>query len=486
MPGLSELQMRRYQRIRRAQFARSLQLPEKQPNLSALREFFLRIKTIDNLRVRVHFQGLGHSRSDDIPPNRGESLFNSLIADVRANGNYSVCIALMFSDVASDTSIWEISAEGKSATLAANLLPNQSPLRLSSLIEVVAQSTGKSHSIILAGIRYRYASFDFLVQPECFASIVPARSRKQDPPEKLDQLIALLEEKWDLFYRDVANKQCALTCFSQGTWYVRRHYNEVPVVFREKADLVMLKHNTAVEIIPSVHPQDNLVPVEGVLDLDPCSNDCSIKDTIALSDDFCEFLTSLGLHFHRRISGGPHGGQHFIIPLKLSKPLSLVSSSLKPASFLARHQQELTINSLRNTLHSLVLYYIKQQVQAFPLARKVIFDKKAGHWKIDLKPNSLNSGRRSLFSSHAKTERLVIPIPSESVRNDYFHYQTLADPDIALFQADQLIEANLRTDTIRNSNAKILREIGEAAADLWIAWKSLYPARFRNLYLGGF
>jgi hypothetical protein len=289
-----------------------------------------------------------------------------------------------------------------------------------------------------------------------------------------------------LFLADVEKKQCALTCYGNGSWYVRRHARDgQPIVFRQKTDLFHLIEYSALEIIPAIHPEDSLEPTEGVLDLD-VSPYCSLQETIDLSDDFTRFLNDLGFQYYRRISGGKHeGGQHFIIPVKLTEPLPLVFSLLKPSSFLARHSQELLINSLRHTLQGLVLHYLMTRTQQFPLVKRVAFSNQPGYWTFDLRPNALHSGRRCVLSSSAKSERLVIPIPSEPLDQQYYKYLDITDPDEALFHTDWLMEPNLRTDAIRTANTRILHEIGESIAEVFVAWKSLYPIRFRNLYLGG-
>lgn len=295
----------------------------------------------------------------------------------------------------------------------------------------------------------------------------------------------LLEEKWELVHADLQNKECALTCYGEETWYVRRHIDGEPIVFREKADLVWLLQETAVEIIPAIHEKDSLAPVEAVIDIDPAPQ-CAIEETIRLTDDFTEFLMGLGLQFYRRLSGGSHSGEHIIIPVELSRPLPLVSSPLKPQTFLARHGRELLINSLRHTITSLILHYMVTRASQFPLARWVTpTTKMAGYWKFDVSRNAPNSGRRCVLSSHAATERLVIPVPTETLGSSYYHYQTLTEPNEALFASEELVEPDLRRSSIRRKNATILEQLGEETGELWVAYKSTYPSRFRALYLGG-
>lgn len=170
-------------------------IPAERINSSVLRSFFQQISQIDELRVRVHYQGLGESASDDIPPNKGEALLTSLLADVRALAVQPVFFSLIYSDPITDTTIWEIGADAPGARLLANLLLSQPALLFCSLLEVVLWSNNKKHSFVLGGIRYHFASLDaFLIEPPFVDAAVRPQSRIKEPPEKMEQFLTVLKD----------------------------------------------------------------------------------------------------------------------------------------------------------------------------------------------------------------------------------------------------------------------------------------------------
>lgn len=485
---LTAIQQESYERIRRAKMGAYSPPARKSIDKSALLAFLANAAELTELRIRIHFQSFGEGPSDDLLPHRSLKLLQLLLPEMLACDGLPLIIQPLYHEPLSGTEIIELSAQDAQAQQLATLLPRIGVLRQCSYLEVQRRTATELRTAVFEGLRYSFPSLDHFLLDPVQVDIdlkVPARHPGTGPPEKLDQLIALLEDRWDLFYVDVKDKECALTCYANGQYYVRRHLDGAPICFRRRADLALLQFLRAVEIIPAVHPQGDMRPLEAVIDIDPPPT-AAVEDTIALTDHLTEWLVDRDFRFYRRLSGGTHGGTHLIMPVKLEEPLPLLSSPLKLTTFLKRRAQELLLHSLRETLLGLLLTYAVNEHHAFPLARYLSPTKRPGHWMADLNCNAPNSGRRSILSSHSRTERLVIPVPAEALgETRYFDYQLLTDPDYALFEVDRLEEPNLRTETIRRANARRLAELGEDARDVWVAYKTLNPLRFQNRYLLG-
>ena len=93
-------------------------------------------------------------------------------------------------------------------------------------------------------------------------------------------------------------------------------------------------------------------------------------------------------------------------------------------------------------------------------------------------------GRRSLFSSHVSTEKVVIPLPEHEISfAHYEYYCSLAEITKAKENIDDFYEPDYGQISTKKNNARQLFRVAEEIGDFWEEYLTQRPNRFWNITL---
>jgi hypothetical protein len=476
----------RYETVRRRKMYRQHNNQERIVYFRGIYEFLNSLKDIQTLNIRLHYQNLGPTTQQDISP-VSLTKFEHL---EKANVLFS--LEKIIHDPNESLVIYQITTHSEQAKKMAYIFPQMHELlEFCSLIEIQCL---KSDSEIINKVfeRIRYIKPDptnFLIKWSDYIYTEPSRPNTFPRPRLLAEWIDLCRQRWDLFYPDVKGREVALDCWRDGKFFVRRKWLDgTRAVIQTPEDLDRVEEVQALSMIPNVHlqkPDDEgiMVPVEAMIDLDPIAF-TKENEVYNLGNSFATYLYTLGIKFLRRLSSGRHGGMHFIIPIYLEQPLPLVISTQPFDTYFARNKKDILVNSIRHSMEGLVLHYLVYWLKNEKYLRKVSLDPDKRKIRFDVTRNTRYGGRRSLFSSHISTEKVVIPIPEvEMSFNEYEYYCELADISEAEKHINEFGEPNYQYLDIRHTNGQKIYRIAEEIAELWVDYQTERPNRFWNVTL---
>jgi hypothetical protein len=293
---------------------------------------------------------------------------------------------------------------------------------------------------------------------------------QENPPDTIDLWIALLEEKWVEFYRDVANKECTLDYYTQGNYLVRRKFTTgEPAIFTSLSDVNQLRELQAVSIIPNCHTTDVSIrplTIEGIIDIDP-SRFATHDERTFIYNTLLEFLQQTGLTFLTRLTGGFHKGFHIILPFKLIKPFETITNIASPQNYFSTLPVKIIINSVRESMVTLALSYLKE-CKTQGILDIATLEQDPYKVRLDLSRTSFKTGRRAIYSMHKGTKYVVIPLqPEEQLTTSQLQaLQKLSQIDHCFAQADDLQE-KIITPGQKIWNTKILEKLNAEHRELW-------------------
>ena len=475
----------RYERIRKAKMYANRRSFDRKIDVRRLQEFLQTITDPVSVSVRFHYQIIGRHTRDDLP-DRSIAIFDRLTQNLS-----DISITKITHHEPTGTIIWEVSTQTSVRQLI-KLLPFQFDLlEQCSLLEIkVSQSNGTTQYRSFEGIRYQHPPVQyFLDDPTKTLDIIPSVQNYIPRPGHLESWVSLLYDRWDLFFRDVRYKECALDCWRDGRYFVRRTWLDGErAIFYNESSLDRLRQVQAMSVVPNIHPVEEnatgmVEPLEAVIDLDPISN--SQEELVfELSNSFAEYLKTVGITFNRRLSSGHHGGVHFLIPLKLQQQLPLLYASSPYETYIARNRKDVLINSLRHTLEGLVLHYLVYYVRDPEMFKDITLGPNRKKIRFDVSRNVRYGGRRSIFSAHIRTNNVVVPIPPDPIGfSEYEYYCDISGIDKIKKYINDFMESDLSALSVRQKNARKLHQIGEEIADVWETYMSENSRRFWNVTL---
>ncbi|OLS22566.1 MAG: hypothetical protein HeimC3_30120 [Candidatus Heimdallarchaeota archaeon LC_3] len=241
-------------------------------------------------------------------------------------------------------------------------------------------------------------------------------------------------------------------------------------------------------MIPNIHlitpnTKGMIEPVEAMMDLDPAVGTRE-EDIYYIGNSFGNYLTALGIKYLRRLSSGKHGGIHYILPIYLDRPLPLISSTPPYQTYYARNKKDVLVNSVRHTMEGLVLHYLVYWLKEENYLKKLTLDPDKRKTRFDVSRNVRYGGRRSIFSSHINTEKVVIPLPEHEISfAHYEYYCSLADVNKAKENINDFYEPDYQQISIKKNNARQLFRVAEEIGDFWEEYLTQRPNRFWNITL---
>ncbi|MHA1982796.1 MAG: hypothetical protein ACW967_00480 [Candidatus Hodarchaeales archaeon] len=476
----------RYETVRRRKMYRQHNNQERKVYFRGIYDFLVSLKDIQTLKIRLHYQNLGPTTQQDISP-ISLTKFEHL---EKAHVLFSV--EKIIHDPDESLVIYQITSHSDQAHKMAYFFPQMHDLlEFCSLIEIKCITTdNETMNKVFEGIRYyKPDPTNFLIKWGDYTYTEPSRPNTYPQPKLLIEWIDLCRQHWDLFYPDVKGREVALDCWRDGKFFVRRKWSDgTRAVIQSPEDLDLVEEVQALSLIPNIHlqkPDDEgiIVPVEAMLDLDPISFTKG-SEVFYLGNCFSNYLNTLGIKFLKRLSSGRHGGMHFIIPIHLEQPLPLIASTPPFDTYFARNKKDILVNSIRHSMEGLVLHYLVYWLKNEKYLRKVSLDSDKRKIRFDISRNTRYGGRRSLFSSHISTEKVVIPIPEiEMSFNQSEYYCELADISEAEKHINEFGEPNYQYLDIRHTNGQKIYRIAEEIAELWVDYQTERPNRFWNVTL---
>ncbi|OLS25038.1 MAG: hypothetical protein HeimC3_16680 [Candidatus Heimdallarchaeota archaeon LC_3] len=420
----------RYERIRRNKMYRQHNNQERFINYPELRDFLHSLTNIENIIIRLHYQLLGSTTQQDIP-NVSITNFENL-----EKTNVLFSIEKIIHDPADNSVIYQLQAKRDQANKFIHIIPYQRDmLEFCSLMEVKSIDTNNEQtSKVFEGIRYNKPDFNNFLIPitENFYT-EPSILNKHPEPKFLADWIDLCRDRWDLVYPDIIGRELALDCWRDGKYFIRRTWEDRErAIIHNESDLDLLEEVQALSMIPNIHlnepnTEGMLVPVEAMIDFDPTIG-TKEEDIFYIGNSFRNYLNALGIKFIKRLSSGRHSGFHYILPIHLDEPLPLISSPPPYQTYYARNKKDILVNSVRHTMEGLVLHYLIYWLKEEKYLKKVTLNPDKRKNRFDVSKNVRFGGRRSLFSSHINTEKVVIPLPEHEISfAHYEYYCSLAD-----------------------------------------------------------
>ena len=474
----------RYERIRRCKMYRQKNNQGRFVNFIYLREFLLGLPLLKRLVIRLHYQQLGSSAFDDIP------LITLAKFDPLERENVLFSIKKIVHDSSGSIVIYQLSAEQDEANNLAQVLPFQRDLlEFSSLIEILYTTFDKNKNFkIFEGIRYNQPNSNhFLIPLTDYSYTEPSIINKYSKPRFFDLWLDLCEQRWDLFFPDVRNREIALDCWDNGRYFVRRTWisGKRAMIF-DQSDVSLVKQVKAISLIPNihlVHPNNSgmLEPVEAMIDLDPAPG-IKEEDIFYLGNSFTNYLSALGIKFLRRLSSGRHGGIHYLIPLYIQNPFPLISATPPFHAYFSRNRKDLLVNSVRHTMEGLVLHFLLFWLREDKYLKRITLDPDKRKIRFDTSRNTRFGGRRSIFSSHVSTSKIVIPIPEHEITfSQYEQFCKFSDVIEAKKIINDFYEPNYQSLNNKISNTQKLFLIAEEIGEFWEEYLTQRQNRFWNI-----